>query len=264
VYDVDLELHQGQILGLIGQNGAGKTTLLDCISGFLPIDGGRVELGGVDISDLPPFRRAELGLGRSFQEARLFPALPTEEVLAVAFERHLASRSVVAATLGQPAARASELEVGARVDELLELMGLEAFRDQPTGALSTGTRRIVELACLIAAEPTVILLDEPSGGVAQKETEALGPLLRRLRERTGASILVIEHDMPLLAGLCDELCALDLGAVLTRGTPDEVLHDPRVVERYLGNDDAAINRSGSAPVAAPAPTRKRRPSRTPA
>jgi branched-chain amino acid transport system ATP-binding protein len=263
VYDVDLDLERGQILGLIGQNGAGKTTLLDCISGFLPIDDGRVELGGTDITDLPPHRRAELGLGRSFQEARLFPALPTEEVLAVAHERHLASRSVVAAALGQPRARASELEVAAKVDELIDLMGLEAFRDQPTGALSTGTRRIVELACLLASEPTVILLDEPSGGVAQKETEALGPLLRRVRERTDASILVIEHDMPLLAGLCDELCALDLGAVLTRGTPEEVLRDPRVIERYLGNDDAAINRSGAGEPP-PAPAGRKRKVRSPA
>jgi ABC-type branched-subunit amino acid transport system ATPase component len=124
-------------------------------------------------------------------------------------------------------------------------MGLGAYRESPTGALSTGTRRIVELACLLASEPSVILLDEPSGGVAQKETEALGPLLRRVQARTGASILVIEHDVPLLAGLCDELCALELGAVLARGMPGAVLADQRVVESYLGTDQAAINRSGA-------------------
>ena len=141
---VAFEVQEGEILGLIGQNGAGKTTLLDCISGFLPIEAGRILLHGTEINELPPHGRAALGLGRSFQEARLFPALPTEEVLAVAFERHLASRSVVAAALGQPAARASELAVTERVDELIDLMGLQSYRDQPTGALSTGTRRIVE------------------------------------------------------------------------------------------------------------------------
>jgi ABC-type branched-subunit amino acid transport system ATPase component len=249
VDQVDLVLAQGQILGLIGQNGAGKTTLLDCISGFLEIDGGRVLLRGPDglddITELPPHQRALRGLGRSFQEAKLFPALPVEQVLAVACERHLASRSVVAAALAQPAARTTELAVTDRVDELVDLMGLGAYRESPTGALSTGTRRIVELACLLASEPSVILLDEPSGGVAQKETEALGPLLRRVQARTGASILVIEHDVPLLAGLCDELCALELGAVLARGLPSAVLADQRVVESYLGTDQAAINRSGS-------------------
>jgi ABC-type branched-subunit amino acid transport system ATPase component len=251
VSDVDLELEQGQILGLIGQNGAGKTTLLDCISGFLPIEGGTIWLGGEEITGLSPHRRARLGLGRSFQEARLFPTLPVEEVLAVACERHLSSHSVVAAATGQPATRVSELAVTARVDELIDLMGLEDQREQPTGALSTGTRRIVELACLLAAEPSVILLDEPSGGVAQRETEALGPLLRRVQARTGASILIIEHDVPMLSGLCDELCALELGAVVVRGRPTEVLSHPRVIESYLGTDAAAINRSGSARPSAP-------------
>jgi branched-chain amino acid transport system ATP-binding protein len=245
VDDVDLTLHDGQILGLIGQNGAGKTTLVDCISGMLPVDGGEIHLGGTDITHLAPHRRAALGLSRSFQEARLFPSLPTEEVLAVACERHLASRSVIAAAFGQPAARESELAVAERVDELIELMGLEAFRDQPAGALSTGTRRIVELACLLASRPRVILLDEPSGGIAQREAEALGPLLRRVQVRTGASIVVIEHDVPLLADLCDELCALDLGAVISQGQPDDVLSDPIVVARYLGDDDVAIRRSGT-------------------
>jgi ABC-type branched-subunit amino acid transport system ATPase component len=248
VADVDLVLEPGQILGLIGQNGAGKTTLVDCISGFLRVDVGRIKVGGVDVTDMAPHQRAALGLGRSFQEARLFPALTTEEVLAVACERHLRSKSVIAAAFGQPAARESELDVTDRVDELIELMGLEAFRALPAGTLSTGTRRIVELACLLASEPSVLLLDEPSGGVAQRETEALGPLLRRVQAHTGASILVIEHDVPMLAGLCDELCALALGAVIARGTPREVLADQAVIDSYLGTDESVIQRSGRAAV----------------
>jgi ABC-type branched-subunit amino acid transport system ATPase component len=245
VNQVELELREGEILGLIGQNGAGKTTLFDCISGFLPVDAGRIVLGEHDITDLAPHQRAALGLGRSFQEARLFPALTTAETIAVARERHLLSRGLIAAALGQPVSQESETDVALTVDLLIDLMGLEAFREKLTGELSTGSRRIVELACLLAADPTVIVLDEPSGGVAQRESEALGPLLRRVQDVTGASILVIEHDMPLLTGLCDRMIALELGEVIAEGTPAEVLAHPRVIESYLGTDAAAINRSGS-------------------
>jgi ABC-type branched-subunit amino acid transport system ATPase component len=243
---VDLELREGQILGLIGQNGAGKTTLFDCVSGFLRVDEGRITVQGTDVTDLRPEQRAALGLGRSFQEARLFPSLTTAETLALARERRLLQRSMVAAALGQPGSIESERDVADKVEILIELMGLEAFREKLTSELSTGTRRIVELACLLASDPAVIVLDEPSGGVAQRETEALGPLLQRVQAFTGASILVIEHDMPLLSSICDELCALELGAVIARGTPVEVLEHPRVIESYLGTDSAAINRSGAA------------------
>jgi branched-chain amino acid transport system ATP-binding protein len=245
VNHVDLDLREGEILALIGQNGAGKTTLFDCISGFLPVDEGTVHLGDEDITRLSPHKRAARGLGRSFQEARLFPTLTTAETLAVARERHLLSTGLIAAALGQPVSQESEADVEEKVEYLIDLMGLGAFREKLTGELSTGSRRIVELAGLLASDPSVIVLDEPSGGVAQKESEALGPLLRRVQAVTGASILVIEHDMPLLTGLCDRMIALELGEVIAEGTPAEVLAAPRVVESYLGTDAAAINRSGA-------------------
>jgi ABC-type branched-subunit amino acid transport system ATPase component len=242
---VDLQVRQGEILGLIGQNGAGKTTLFDCISGFLPLEEGRIEFRGRDITDWEPNERARGRLGRSFQEARLFPSLTVAETLAVALERHLANRDPVAAALRLPATLDVEEAVAERVDELLEMMGLVRYRDALVGSLSTGTRRIVELACLLATDPRVVLLDEPSAGVAQRETEALGPLLLRVREQLGCSLVVIEHDMPLMRSLCDELVALELGATVTRGTPDEVLQHPRVIAGYLGTDDTAVNRSGA-------------------
>jgi branched-chain amino acid transport system ATP-binding protein len=247
VNDVDIKLREGQILGLIGHNGAGKTTLMDCISGFLQIDAGRVHLRGHDITDWAPHEKARGGLGRSFQDALLYPSLTVSETIAVARERHLASKDLVAAAFQLPASYESEMAVAAKVEELVELMGLGAFSQKLTGELSTGSRRIVDLACILAQDPKVLMLDEPSGGVAQKETEALGPLLLRIVERTGCSVMVIEHDMPLLRTICDEMVALELGGVIAQGTPAQVLEHPAVIESYLGTDDTAINRSGAVP-----------------
>jgi branched-chain amino acid transport system ATP-binding protein len=130
------------------------------------------------------------------------------------------------------------------VDELIELMGLGAFADKFVSELSTGSRRIVDLACILGHGPKVILFDEPSSGIAQKETEALGPLLLRIRENTGASLLVIEHDMPLITSISDRMVALDLGTVVTIGPPQEVINHPQVVSSYLGGSEEIISRSG--------------------
>src|SRR5581483_9590940 len=183
-------------------------------------------------------------LGRSFQDARLFPSLTVGEALAVALERHMRAHDAVSTAIGAPWVRRAEKKVAARVDELVELMGLGAFRDKFVSELSTGSRRIVDLAAILAHEPLVLLLDEPSSGIAQRETEALGPLLQHIRQQTGASLLVIEHDMPLITSISDEILALETGAVLTRGKPDEVLSDPRLVAAYLGTDQAVLERSG--------------------
>ncbi len=247
VDDVDLVVPPGSIIGLIGHNGAGKTTLFDLLTGFLDLDGGVVRLGDVDISDLPPHRRAVLEVGRSFQEALLYPSLTVVDCVKVALERHLANRDPVAAALRLPASTDSERTAAVRADELVDLLGLTPFRDRPTGELSTGTRRIVELACLLAQDPAVVLLDEPTAGVAQAETEALAPMLRRVQAETGCSLVVIEHDMALLQELCDSFVALEQGRVIARGTPAEVLADPAVVASYLGTDADVVQRSGRRP-----------------
>ena len=259
VNDVDLDVRQGQILGIIGPNGAGKTTVFDIISGFVTPTGGRVLLGGDDVTDLPPDRRAELGLGRSFQDARLFPSMTVREAIAVALERHVTVRDPIAAALMSAAVRIAEQKVDAEVDRLIELMHLQAFADKFVGELSTGTRRIVDLACTVAHDPKVLLLDEPSSGIAQRETEALGPVLLDIRDKTDAALIVIEHDMPLITSISDELVALELGAVIARGEPDEVINDPKVVEGYLGGSQEVIQRSGTTTPAKQ--TRARRPAK---
>lgn len=247
VQDVTFSVAALEILGFIGPNGAGKTTLFDLIGGSTPTDGGAVELGTHDISRLSPSGRARRGLGRSFQDAALFPSLTVEETIAVALERWVSSRDPVSAALHLPTSFDSEAAVRERVDELVELMGLNRFRHKQIRHLSTGSRRIVDIACVIAHRPTVVLLDEPSSGIAQREVEALAPVLLRMRDEMGASLLVIEHDMNLLASIADRIIALDQGTIIAAGEPEAVLTDPLVVTAYLGTDRAAIERSGTRP-----------------
>ena len=240
---VSFQVAPRSIIGLIGPNGAGKTTVFDAISGIVRSEG-RVILNGKDISGASPERRSRARLGRSFQDARLFPSLTVAETLAVAFERHIRASDVVSTALRAPWVRRTEGRVRQRVEDLIELMGLGAFRDKFVSELSTGSRRVVDLAATLAHDPAVLLLDEPSSGIAQREAEALTPLLLRIREQTGASLLVVEHDMPLITSVSDEILALETGRILTRGQPQEVLNDPRVIASYLGTDSAAVARSG--------------------
>jgi branched-chain amino acid transport system ATP-binding protein len=245
VDDVSFEAERGRIIGFIGPNGAGKTTLFDAICGFATTATGRIQLDGRDISALAPTDRARSGLGRSFQDARLFSSLTVFETLACAFERHMRTEDPVSTMLWLPWVKRAEQKVWTRVDEIIDLMGLGAFRDKFISELSTGSRRVVDLACVIAHEPTVLLLDEPSSGMAQRETEAMGPLLLRVKEATGCTMLLIEHDMPLVTSVSDELIALETGRVIARGKPKDVTRDARVVEAYLGTDERVVARSGA-------------------
>jgi len=253
VSDVTLLVAPAEIVGVIGPNGAGKTTLLDLISGFTRAESGVVRLGGIDVTRFGPDRRARLGLGRSFQDAMLFPAMTVEETITVALKRRPGVADPPHAGLHLPAWMGSERRLRAAVDELIELLSLEAYRSKLVRELSTGTRRVVDLACVVAHRPSVVLLDEPSSGIAQRESEALGPLLIRIRDMLGAGLVVIEHDMPLLAGLADRLVALDQGSLLVEGSPDAVLRDPLVIASYLGENATAIARSDAVPAPRPAP-----------
>jgi ABC-type branched-subunit amino acid transport system ATPase component/MFS family permease len=243
VSDVDLSVGRGEIVCIVGPNGAGKTTLFDLVSGFTTANAGVVRLDGREVSGMKPHLRARNGLGRSFQDARLYPSLTVEETISVSLEQSLRSspgaRSLVAAVLMLPGVQDAEQRLRERVDELIELFGLEAFRHKFVRELSTGSRRVVDLACIVAHRPSVILLDEPSSGIAQRETQALVDVLRRVRERTGASLVIIEHDMPLVRSVADRLVAMDQGRVIADGDPETVLADAAVVTAYLGAGRAA-------------------------
>jgi branched-chain amino acid transport system ATP-binding protein len=240
---VDLTVAAGEVVGIIGPNGAGKTTLFDLVSGFTRPDRGSVLLAGVDVTGDSPDARARAGLGRSFQSARLFPALTVRENIAVALERK-AVRNPLLAAVWAPQVRTSERRIARRVDRLVDLMGLDAYADATLAELSTGSRRAVDVACILASEPSLLLLDEPSSGLAQAETESLGPLLQRIVRETGCGMLVIEHDLPLVTALSDRMVAMEAGAVLVTGTPQQVRSDPRVLASYLAASDDVVQRSG--------------------
>lgn len=242
---VSMVVHAGEIVGIIGSNGAGKTTLLDVCSGFLPPDSGRVLLRGHDMTAISAAERAERGVGRIFQDARLFPSLTVAENVAVAHERHIEVREPIACMLRIGSTDDSERRLGRHVNELLRQLGLERYRDAFVSELSTGTRRIVEIACAMAHRPSLLLLDEPTSGVAQRESEAMADLLLRLHRDTAATFVIIEHDVPLVSSLADRLICMHLGRVIAEGAPQEVLADPLVISSYLGENDAVIGRSGT-------------------
>ena len=241
VQAVDLTVDRREVVGLIGANGAGKSTLMNAVGGFVP-SSGRIEVLGRSVQGLSPARRAGSGLGRTFQDAALFADLTVRETVQVAVESR-ARAGFVSVSLALPRARRAERAKQARADEILDLLGLGPYARRFINELSTGMRRIVELACLIATDARMLCLDEPTAGIAQREAEAFGPLLLRVREELDASMLVIEHDMPLVMSISDRIYCLEAGRVIAEGPPDEVRTDPLVVASYLGTDERAIARS---------------------
>ena len=247
-----IQVGKGEIVGLIGPNGAGKSTLMNVISGTVRPDSASVRVFGTQLIGLAREYRAALGVARSFQDASLFAGLTVREALQVAADRRHRV-GMLSQALRLPWARAAEADSRAEAEEVLVRLGLQAWADTPTGELSTGTRRICDLAAQAVSRPAVLLLDEPTAGVAQRDAEAFGPLLRALRDELDCSILIIEHDMALLMGLCDRIYAMDGGQVLAEGTPEQVRSDPRVIASYLGTSSNAIDRSDDTAAAAATP-----------
>ena len=231
VDEVSLSVAPGEIVGIIGPNGAGKTTLLNAVMGFVPLAHGRVLFEGRDVTGTLPYVRARMGIARSFQDARLFPTMTVRETLLSALHQSFTT-GFFSEALGLPSARAEERAAARAVDELLDLVDIRNWIDHRVADLSFGTTRALELAWLAAREPRVLLLDEPASGLQQSEVRALGRTIDRVRR--GAAVVVIDHDVPFVSALADRLVAMDLGRVVADGPADDVLHDPAVIESYLG------------------------------
>jgi ABC-type branched-subunit amino acid transport system ATPase component len=252
---VSLSVAPGEVVGLVGPNGAGKTTLFDVLSGHQMALQGTVLFDGTDITRLPPERRARLGVGRTFQQAKLFDGLSVLECVQVALECTDPTEAVPA-LLGLPPARAMERRKRARATEVVDLMGLGAYAHLLVTELSTGMRRLLEIACVVALEPRVLLVDEPTAGIAQREVEAFSRVLLDVRTHLDATVVLIEHDLPLVTAVSDRMYVLAAGTLIAEGPPRRVRDDPAVISAYLGTDERIIARSGATPA-----TTKRRPRR---
>jgi ABC-type branched-subunit amino acid transport system ATPase component/ABC-type branched-subunit amino acid transport system permease subunit len=243
VNEVAVRARPGEVVGLIGNNGAGKSTLLNAIGGFVPSSGG-VELLGRDVSRAKASRRAAFGLGRTFQAATLYPELSVRETVQLALEARTPT-SFWGTLVWAPGSQRSEREKRAEAAELIDFLGLGRYADRYIAQLSTGTRRIVELATVLAVGPRVVCLDEPTAGIAQRESEAFGPLIKQIQQELDATLIIVEHDLPMIMSISDRVYCMEAGKVIAEGIPSEIRQDPRVVASYLGTDERAIARSGA-------------------
>jgi branched-chain amino acid transport system ATP-binding protein len=223
VDDVSLGVEAGTVTGLIGPNGAGKTTLFNVITGLQKPVRGRVLLAGEDITGLPPYKRAQRGLARTFQRLELFLSLSVRDNVRVAGDVRNVSRP-------------GRVNVGAETDRVLELTGLTDVAHRDVADIPTGRARVVELARALMTQPSVVLLDEPASGQTEQETHAFGLLLRRLAA-DGLAVCLVEHDVSLVMQVCSTITVLDYGAVIARGAPEQVRVDPAVIDAYLGTPE---------------------------
>ena len=234
--NASLEVAEGERVGLIGPNGAGKTTFFNCMLGVLPIDAGQVELAGRDITGLPVHERARLGIGRTFQRIELFPDSTVRDHLLVAERIRRGDGRLWRDLLGLGRPRAEELE---RCDHVLELLNLSRLADAPIERLSLGQCRLVEVGRALMTDPKVLLLDEPSSGLDRAETAVLAQTLQEVQAEQGFAILLVEHDVELVANFTTRAYVLDFGRMITEGPTADVLRSPEVRSAYLGDYEAA-------------------------
>ncbi len=234
---VSFTVKQNEILGLIGPNGAGKTTMFNILSGLIAPDFGQINYLGRALTKLPPYQIAQLGIARTFQNLRLFGNLSALENVVVA--RHIHHQTgFLPELLGLPKARLAKKTTDTKAKELLELVGLSENIEQPAHNFSYGDQRRLEIARALALEPKILLLDEPAAGMNLREKTSLSNLIRQIREQFNLTIILIEHNIPLVMGLCERIAVLDFGKLIFIGNPEQVKNEPVVIEAYLGNESS--------------------------
>jgi branched-chain amino acid transport system ATP-binding protein len=236
VHEVSFEIHAGESVGLVGPNGAGKTTLFNCVCGQLRNDRGEISFDGQSLEGVPTFKRARLGIGRTYQKVEVFTDMTVRDHLLVAERARGGAGRLWKDLLNMSAPTKEEMD---RVDSTMELVGISGLADSSVNALGLGHCRLVELARALAAEPKILLADEPSSGLDLHETAEVATVFRTVQRERGTAVFLVEHDLAMVGDVVDRTVVMDLGALLAEGTFDEVMANPSVRRAYLGQSGPA-------------------------